>query len=559
MALPRMKSIINLQNNQLLMKPTFILILSFLALVASAADAKISIIPQPNTIISSDSTRHLELKQGMGIYAANADARIAAEYLQHYCEAYLNLHLPIVERQRHASIFIQGYDNDEPVTEGAYTMTINRDGVYIVANNQAPEGFFYGVCSLIQLLPTAAGYVPRLPFCAIEDHPAFHFRGMHLDVVRHFFSVEYIKKFIDWMALHKLNIFHWHLTDDQGWRLELKSHPELTAKGGFRTGEIKGLFPGEYTERPLHAFYTQDEVKEIIDYAAKRYVTVVPEIDIPGHCMAVLAAHPEFSTTPNEDKHTALTWGIYRRQNNVLAPTPEVFAFLTEVFDEVCTLFPSKYIHAGGDECAPQWWQDSEATQQFMKQHGLETTHHLQTYFMRHVQRVINRHGKTMLGWSGGAEGMDPNGSMLHHWHMWKKIKQSRIDSTHLWINSGNRGYYFTSKEDSTQTDIIAGKNPVSVKDTYLFPHLPDSANADVAKNLMGIEGCIWTEYVPTTRKLEFQVFPRLAAMAEKAWIGDARNWDDFALRLSQMLNFYDLWGIRYNPVAEGNLIPKRE
>ncbi|MGM9868433.1 MAG: beta-N-acetylhexosaminidase [Sodaliphilus sp.] len=544
------------------MKQTFLLFLAFVALVAhavDAADAKLPIIPQPNSIISVDESRHLELKHGMGIYASNADARIAAEYLQHYCEQYLNLRLPIVEQQRKASIFIQGYDKEEPVTEGAYTMTINHDGVYIVANNQAPEGFFYGVCSLIQLLPSRAGYVPQLPYCAIEDCPAFHFRGMHLDVVRHYFPVAYIKKFIDWMALHKLNIFHWHLTDDQGWRLQLKSHPELTAKGGFRAGEIKGLFPGEYTERPLHAYYTQEEVKEIIDYAAKRYITVVPEIDIPGHCMAVLAAHPEFSTTPGEEKQAALTWGIYRRQNNVLAPTPEVFQFLTEVFDEVCTLFPSKYIHAGGDECAPQWWRDSEATQQFMKEHNLENSHALQTYFMHHVQRVINGHGKTMLGWSGGAEGMDPTGSILHHWHVWPKINQSRIDSTHQWINSGSRGYYFTSKEDSTQTDLTAGKMPVSVKDTYLFPHIPDSANADVAKNLMGIEGCIWTEYVPTTRKLEFQVFPRLAAMAEKAWIGEARDWNDFAHRLSILLNFYDLWGIRYNPVSEGSLIPVRE
>ena len=541
------------------MKQTFLLFLTFVALAAHAADAKLNIIPQPNSIISVDDSKHLELKHGMGIYAANADARIAAEYLQHYCEEFLNLRLNIVEQQRKATIFIQGYDKEETATEGAYTMTINHDGVHIVANNQAPEGFFYGVCSLIQLLPSRAGYVPRLPYCAIEDRPAFQYRGMHLDVVRHYFPVAYIKKFIDWMALHKLNIFHWHLTDDQGWRLELKSHPELTAKGGYRAGEIKGLFPGEYTERPLHAYYTQEEVKEIIEYAAKRYITVVPEIDIPGHCMAVLAAHPEFSTTPDEPKQAALTWGIYRRQNNVLAPTPEVFKFLTEVFDEVCRLFPSKYIHAGGDECAPQWWRDSEASQQFMKEHDLENSHALQTYFMQHVQRVINSHGKTMLGWSGGAEGMDPKGSILHHWHMWPKIKQSRIDSTHQWINSGSRGYYFTSKEDSTQTTLSAGKTPVSVKDTYLFPHVPDSANADVAKNLMGIEGCIWTEYVPTTSKLEFQVFPRLAAMAEKAWIGEARDWNDFAQRLSLMLNFYDLWGIRYNPVSEGTLIPIRE
>ena len=541
------------------MKRIIVLLLTCITLAMTTSAKDISIIPQPCNVMTVDTAKHLQIGHGMGIYAANADARMAAEYLQEYCLRHLNIPLKIVDRQRNATIFIQAYDKEESLTPGAYTMTINHDGVYIVAHNRAPEGFFYGVCSLIQMLPSRAGDVPQLPYCVVEDRPAYGYRGMHLDVVRHYFPVSVVKKFIDWMALHKLNMFHWHLTDDQGWRLQLKSHPELTEKGGWRAGEIKGLYPGEYTDRPYHAFYTQEEVKEVIDYAARRHVTVIPEIDIPGHCMAVLAAHPEFSTTPHEAKHTALTWGIYRRQNNVLAPTPEVFRFLTEVFDEVCTLFPSPYIHAGGDECAPQWWEESEATQQFMKEHGLENTHALQTYFMHHVQRIINGHGKTMLGWSGGAEGMDPKGSILHHWHTWKKIRQSRIDSTHLWINSGSRGYYFTSQEDSTQTDIATGKFPVSVKDTYLFPHIPDSANTDVATNLIGIEGCIWTEYVPTTKKLEFQVFPRLAAMAEKAWSGEGRDWEHFALRLSGMLNFYDLWGIRYNPVCEGTLIPKRE
>lgn len=210
-----------------------------------------------------------------------------------------------------------------------------------------------------------------------------------------------MKKYIDWIALHKLNIFHWHLTDDQGWRIELKSHPELTEKGSYRAGEIKGLFPGEYGERPYQAYYTQDEVKEVVDYAAKRFVTVVPEIDIPGHCMAVLAAYPEFSTTPREGKRTALTWGIYNRQNNVLAPTPEVFRFLDDVFNEVCALFPSKYIHAGGDECAPKWWNESAVAQEFMKKHNLPDAHALQTRFMHHVQRIINAHGKPCLAGVG--------------------------------------------------------------------------------------------------------------------------------------------------------------
>lgn len=524
-----------------------------------AATPKLSIIPQPSNIISVNENQKFEIKRGMGIYASNADAMLAAEYLKDYCQHYLNIPLQIVEKQRNAQIFIQGYEKEDEVpTAGRYTMTVNKDGVFIVSNDSVPEGFFYGVASLIQLLPTRAGDVPLLPYCAIDDQPAFAFRGMHLDVVRHFFPVSFVKKYIDWIALHKMNIFHWHLTDDQGWRIELKSHPELTEKGSYRAGEIKGLFPGEYYERPYQAFYTQEEIKEVIDYAAKRFVTVVPEIDIPGHCMAVLAAHPEFSTTPKEPKHTAQTWGIYNRQNNVLAPTPEVFKFLDDVFEEVCTLFPSKYIHAGGDECAPKWWNECERAQQFMKEHNLEDAHALQTYFMHHVQRIINGHGKIMLGWSGGAEGMNPEGSVLHEWHSWDKMPKSRIDSTHQWINSGGRGHYFTSSEDSTQTELTPGRWPLSVKKVYDFALYPDSASIQARENLLGIEGCCWSEYCPTTWKVELQVFPRMAALAEKAWLGKGDDWDDFAHRLSHQLDLYDLWGIRYNDVVEQTLIAPR-
>ncbi|MCI6985591.1 MAG: family 20 glycosylhydrolase, partial [Bacteroidales bacterium] len=279
----------------------------------------------------------------------------------------------------------------------------------------------------------------------------------------------------------------------------------------------------------------------------------------PGHCMAVLAAHPEFSTTPREGKRTALTWGIYNRQNNVLAPTPEVFSFLDDVFDEVCALFPSKYIHAGGDECAPKWWNESAVAQEFMKKHNLPDAHALQTRFMHHVQRIINAHGKTMLGWSGGAEGMNPEGSVLHNWHSWDKMPKSRIDSTHQWINSGSTGLYFTSSEDSTQSEINPGRWPRSVKKVYDFELVPDSASVQAAQNLMGVEGCCWTEYCPTTWKVELQVFPRMAALAEKAWTGKNDDWEGFTRRLTHQLDLYDLWGIRYNDVVERTLIAPRQ
>lgn len=525
----------------------------------TGAAQELNVLPKPCSVRITDTDGRFQIHRGAGVYAENADAMLAAEYLQNYCSEYLGLPLRIVKSKGEAAIHILTDDFGGKARDGQYSLAVTSDGVTITGAKRSPEACFLGVTTLVQMLPTRAGDIPQLPLVEITDYPRFGYRGMHLDVARHFFPVSFVKKYIDWIALHKLNIFHWHLTDDQGWRIELKSHPELTEKGSYRAGEIKGLFPGEYGERPYQAYYTQDEVKEVIDYAAKRFVTVVPEIDIPGHCMAVLAAHPEFSTTPREGKRTALTWGIYNRQNNVLAPTPEVFSFLDDVFNEVCALFPSKYIHAGGDECAPKWWNESAVAQEFMKKHNLPDAHALQTHFMHYVQRIINAHGKTMLGWSGGAEGMNPEGSVLHNWHSWDKMPKSRIDSTHQWINSGSTGLYFTSSEDSTQSEINPGRWPRSVKKVYDFELVPDSASVQAAQNLMGVEGCCWTEYCPTTWKVELQVFPRMAALAEKAWTGKNDDWEGFTRRLTHQLDLYDLWGIRYNDVVERTLIAPRQ
>lgn len=458
----------------------------------TGAAQELNVLPKPCGVRITDTDGRFQIHRGAGVYAENADAMLAAEYLQNYCSEYLGLPLRIVKSKGEAAIHILTDDFGGKARDGQYTLAVTSDGVTITGAKRSPEACFLGVTTLVQMLPTRAGDIPQLPLVEISDYPRFGYRGMHLDVARHFFPVSFVKKYIDWIALHKLNIFHWHLTDDQGWRIELKSHPE-------------------------------------------------------------------FSTTPREGKRTALTWGIYNRQNNVLAPTPEVFSFLDDVFNEVCALFPSKYIHAGGDECAPKWWNESAVAQEFMKKHNLPDAHALQTHFMHHVQRIINAHGKTMLGWSGGAEGMNPEGSVLHNWHSWDKMPKSRIDSTHQWINSGSTGLYFTSSEDSTQSEINPGRWPRSVRKVYDFELVPDSASVQSARNLMGVEGCCWTEYCPTTWKVELQVFPRMAALAEKAWTGKNDDWEGFTHRLTHQLDLYDLWGIRYNDVVERTLIAPRQ
>lgn len=529
----------------------YLVIMAALIVATTVAAQPVGVVP---AVLSAnvDSTRTFTLQRGSGVWC-DQHTITSARYLIDYCRDNLGFPLKMVARKAEAAVCLEKTSKPLEHSRDMYVIVVDDKGIQVNANEE--QGVFLGVMSLLQLLPSRPGDVPMLNHAAIIDNSRYPYRGMHLDVVRHWFPVEFVKHYIDMMARHKLNVFHWHLTDDQGWRIELKSHPELTERGSYRAGEIKGIFPGEYHTRPYEAYYTQEEIKEVIEYAAARYVTVVPEIDIPGHCMAVLAAHPEFSTTPAEPKHTAQTWGIFNRQNNVLAPSDEVFAFLSDVFNEVCGLFPGQYIHVGGDECAPRWWEESEATQQYMREHGLKDSRALQTHFMRHVQQVCRKHGKRVIGWDGGAEGMDPEDGIIMSWHVRPNMPKERIDTTHRWINASGRYFYFTSREDSTQRELAPGQDrgyTLPVKTVYESRVIPDSASVLTRGNLLGLEGCCWTEYSPDPWKVEKMVFPRIAALAEKAWRGeDLPGWNDFEPRLIRLLDYYDLWRVRYNPAVE--------
>lgn len=402
------------------------------ALAGQAQEKTFSIIPEPVEITVTGQGEYL-IQRNTVIRMSEPTLAPSATYLADYMERYLGIPLQVElpksgkSRKKLSSAVetILSKPGDQPCIilknqkngeiPGGYQLEITPvGGVRIEGNDEA--GVFYGVQTLIQLLPTRAGVLPILPTLKIIDYPRFPYRGMHLDVVRHFFPVDFIKKYIDYLALHKLNYFHWHLTDDQAWRVEMKCRPELTEKGSIREGEIFGLYPGKYQPLPYGGYYTHEDVHEIVRYAAERHITVIPEIDIPGHCMAVLATYPQFSTTPNEPKKAALTWGIFNKFNNVLAPKPEVFDFLKDVFSELCDLFPGQYIHVGGDECAKRWWQESEETQQFMREHELKDEKALQSYFIHYVQKVVNAKGKTLIGWDEILEGGISEDCIVMNW-----------------------------------------------------------------------------------------------------------------------------------------------
>lgn len=532
------------------------------ALAGQAQEKTFSIIPEPVEITVIGQGESL-IQRNTVIRMSEPTLAPSAAYLADYMERYLGIPLQVElpksgkSRKKLSSavetilsklgdqpcIILKNQKNGE--IPGGYQLEITPvGGVRIEGNDEA--GVFYGVQTLIQLLPTRAGVLPILPTLKIIDYPRFPYRGMHLDVVRHFFPVDFIKKYIDYLALHKLNYFHWHLTDDQAWRVEMKCRPELTEKGSIREGEIFGLYPGKYQPLPYGGYYTHEDVHEIVRYAAERHITVIPEIDIPGHCMAVLATYPQFSTTPNEPKKAALTWGIFNKFNNVLAPKPEVFDFLKDVFSELCDLFPGQYIHVGGDECAKCWWQESEETQQFMREHELKDEKALQSYFIHYVQKVVNAKGKTLIGWDEILEGGISEDCIVMNWRR-PEFGKKAVRTNHRTIFTCSAWSYFNLKESRIQSEI-APRGPLSLEKVYEFQIVPDSLTTEQQELVWGAQGCLWTEYIPTTWKAEFAIFPRMSALAENVWSPlEKKDWINFTRKVEMQFERYELWGARYS------------
>lgn len=552
----------------MLVKKFMTAIVAISSLSMQAQEKNFNIIPEPAEITVTGECTY-QVGRGTRIYVSEKELLFPAKYLTNYLDRYLGIPLEIMplrafKKQVHAAsedngvtgIFLVNKNNGE--VSGGYKLGITaKRGVRIEGNDAA--GVFYGIQTLIQLLPVRAGVLPVLPTLEIADYPRFAYRGMHLDVVRHFFPVAFIKKYIDYLALHKLNYFHWHLTDDQGWRIEMKSYPELTTTGSVREGEIEGLYPGKYRPLPYGGYYTHEEVREVVRYAAERYITVIPEIDIPGHCMAVLATYPQFSTTPDQPKKCALTWGIFNKFNNVLAPKPEVFTFLKTVFTELCELFPGEYIHVGGDECAKRWWQESEETQKFMREHQLKDEKALQSYFIHYVQDVVNRKGKTLIGWDEILEGGISEDCIVMNWRK-PAYGVKALKTGHRTIFTSASWSYFNLKESSTQTEI-APRGPLSLEKVYSYQIVPDEVTAEQEKLIWGAQGCLWTEYVPTSWKAEFAIFPRMSAFAENVWSPlSKKSWVDFSRKIETQFERYELWGAGYSEAffKENGLVRKR-
>lgn len=416
-----------------------------------------------------------------------------------------------------------------------YKLTVTPGKV--MAEASTAKGLFYAAQTMRQLLPVGQSATVTMPACAITDKPRYGYRGLHLDVSRHFMPVSFVKKFIDLMAMHKQNTFHWHLTDDQGWRIEIKKYPKLTQIGSKRAESIVGQYyqnyPQQFDGKPVSGFYTQNDIKDVVRYAQSRYVTIIPEIEMPGHAQAALAAYPELGCEPSKNYQVFTQWGV---SDDVFCPSEKTFSFLQDVLTEVMTLFPSKYIHIGGDECPKTAWKKSAFCQELIKKNNLKDEHGLQSYFIRRMEKFLNSKGRSIIGWDEILEGgLAPNATVMSWRGTEGGIAAAR--QKHNVIMTPGEFCYLDHYQGNPATEPLAIGGYLPIDQVYAYEPMPAELSAAEQKYILGVQGNIWTEYLPTTELVEYMAYPRAIALAEIGWMQTGpHNFEDFAQRLKNHL-----------------------
>lgn len=434
----------------------------------------------------------------------------------------------------------------------AYSINVSSDGILVRA--VSPEGIYRATRTLLKSVGTEKASSVEFPSAEVSDWPRFGYRGLMLDVSRHFSDVEMVKRTIDMLALHQLNIFHWHLTDDQGWRIEIKSHPELTEVGAWRDDTVVGRYLGgtDYpTDGKRHGgFYTQEQIREIVAYAKERYIEIIPEIDLPGHTSAVLAAYPQLGCEDKEYK-VANRWGVIR--DVLCAGNPASLDLFKDIMDEVCDLFPGKYIHLGGDECVKDRWKACPKCQRKIRELGLKDgsryskEDYLQSWFMGEVASFVQSKGKRVIGWDEILEGVPMDDSVIMSWRGTEGgITAARMGHDVVMTPTSDM-YFDQSQTLASQLEEIPVGGFINVMKVYSYEPLPASLTPEQQKHILGCQANVWCEYMPEERIRQYQILPRLAALSEVQWtMPERKNYKDFLKRLPKMLSIYDHYGYNY-------------
>jgi len=491
------------------------------------SDANLGIIPAPVSITKNAGTFILD-KTAVLVHN-DADGQKMGDLLNAFIVSRGGFALREVKAATagQKAIVLTAAGADKLPNEG-YNINISAKQITLVGKG---AGLFYAVESLMQMMPEKNGDKITLPVVSIKDYPRFTYRGAMLDVGRHFFPISFIKKYIDQLAYYKINTFHWHLTDDQGWRLEIKKYPKLTEIGSSRNGTVIGHYPGNGNYlTPVKGFYTQEEAKEIVKYAAAKYITVIPEIELPGHASAAIASYPDLSCFPDRDtfisdktpwagsrkgKQVQQTWGVF---DDIFVPSENTFTFLNNILDEVIAIFPSKYIHIGGDEAPKTYWKESPFCQALMKEKGLKDEHELQSYFIQTIEKHVNGKGRSIIGWDEILEGgLAPNATVMS-WRGEDGGIAAAQQNHDVIMTPGSMGLYIDHKQSNSPDEPVTIGGFAPYQKIYAYDPIPKVLTADQRKYIKGVQANMWTEYIKTPEKAENHAYPRILALSEIAW-----------------------------------------
>lgn len=527
------------------------LLTALLAIMFSYTSGQIAVIPCPAEVEMKEGFFRLNAEVTVVVYQPELIA--LAEETTRRWESRMGFRLKIRTDEKtnpgnSISLVLNQTNDPESGAEG-YRLSIRTEGVELKANT--PAGIFYGLETIGQLLDGERD--ERLPCLEITDYPRFTYRGMHLDVSRHFQPVEFIYKVIDFLAMHKMNVFHWHLVDDQGWRLEIKKYPKLTEVGAWRVA----MPDKHWDSRPLTTdrtiatyggFYTQDEVRRVVAYASDRNVTVIPEIEMPAHVMSALAAYPEYSCTG--ENLGVPPGGVWPITHIYCAGKEETFEFLENVLKEVMELFPSTYIHIGGDEADKTNWKSCPKCQERIKVEGLQNEEELQSYFIHRIERFLNEHGRMIIGWDEILEGgLAPNATVMSWRGEAGGIEAAKMG--HNVVMTPGSHCYFDHYQGDQSTEPLAIGGFTTLKKVYHYEPVPAELTSEEAEFVLGAQANVWSEYIPNTTHAEYMIFPRLSALSEVLWSPkESRNWGDFSKRMETQYLRYEKAGMNYSMSA---------
>ena len=516
---------------------------------AAGQTADFNIIPRPQQVnVSNDAPFTLSAKTVISLGTNSQDMKRNANMLASYIEQATGIR-PAIGKGKSGAAIILTIDKTIANAEG---YKLDADAKQIRIAGASAAGVFYGIQTLRKSLPLVNGKASKvsIPAVHIADAPRFAYRGTHLDVSRHFVTADSVRQFIDMLALHNINRFHWHLTDDQGWRIEIKKYPLLTQIGSKRAQTVIGHNSGKYDGKPYSGFYTQKQIRDIVKYAADRYITIVPEIDLPGHMQAALAAYPDMGCTGGPYE-VWQKWGV---SDNVLcAGNDKTLTFIDNVLKEITQLFPSKYIHVGGDECPKTQWQKCPKCQARIKALNLEAKdghsaeERLQSYIITHASNYLKSLGRNTIGWDEILEGGLAEGATVMSWRG-ESGGIAAAKQHHDVVMTPNSYLYFDyyqSLDKANEPIAIGGYLPLET--VYSYEPMPKELTADEARHIIGVQANIWTEYMPTFKQMQYMALPRLAALSEVQWSQPAlKDYNSFTNRLTEFTHLYDRLGYNY-------------